>query len=155
MDKLSIANETAQLNQKNRQFIDELTQEERKKFSTFLMMKYSANVDGSAELQEWYLRASNERVNQNFFDIGQHPKLQWLLCTTVSPGMGNQRHYWLAGKKKDSTSNSKVLKFLSNLYPAMKQDEIELLAKLNDEQDIKKLAENLGMSDRDIKKDLG
>jgi biotin operon repressor len=37
----------------------------------------------------------------------------------------------------------------------MKQDEIELLAKLNDEQDIKKLAENLGMSDRDIKKDLG
>jgi hypothetical protein len=69
--------------------------------------------------------------------------------------MGNQRHYWLAGKKKDGTSNSKVLKFLSNLYPAMKQDEIELLAKLNDEQDIKKLAENLGMSDRDIKKDLG
>jgi hypothetical protein len=155
MDKLSIANETAQLNQKNRQFIDELTQEERKKFSTFLMMKYSANVDGTAELQEWYLRASNERVNQNFFDIGQHPKLQWLLCTTVSPGMGNQRHYWLSGKKKDGTSNSKVLKFLLNLYPAMKQDEIELLAKLNDEQDIKKLAENLGMSDRDIKKDLG
>jgi hypothetical protein len=155
MDKLSIANETAQLNQKNRQFIDELTSEERKKFSTFLMMKYSANVEGSAELQEWYLRASNERVNQNFFDLGQHPKLQWLLCTTVSPGMGNQRHYWLAAKKKDSANNGKIIKFLSNLYPAMKQDELELLAQLNDEQDVKELAKNLGMSDRDIKKDLG
>lgn len=154
MDKLSIANETAQLNQKNRNFVDELTEDERKKFSTFLMMKYSANVEGSADLQEWYLRASNERVNQNFFDLSHHAKLQWLLCTTVSPGMGQQRHYWLSSKKKESTTNAKSIKFLSKLYPSMKVDEIELLAEINSLDQIKNMAKDLGMSDQDIKKEL-
>ena len=155
MDKLSIANETAQLNKKNRLFFNELTDEERKKFSTFLMMKYSANVDGPADLQEWYLRASNERVNQNFFDLGHHPKLQWLLCTTVSPGMGQQRHFWLPSKKKNAKINTKVTKFLTKLYPTLKEDEIELLSLINSESDIKNLAVDMGMSDQDIKKELG
>lgn len=154
MDKLSINNEMAQLDTKNRAFYDELTDEERKKFATYLMLKYSANVDGSADLQEWYLRVTNERVNQNFFDIGRHPKLQWLCCTTVSPGMGRQRHYWQASKKKEG-SNSKSVKFLTKLYPYMKQDEIELLAAINDTKALKELAKAAGMPDNEIKKDLG
>jgi chlorite dismutase len=153
-DKLSIANETAQLNLKNRNFVDELDETERKKFSTFLMMKYSANVEGNADLQEWYLRASNERVNQQFFDLGRHPKLQWLCCTTVSPGMGRQRHYWLAGKKREGNLKNKHVKFLTKLYPALKTDEIELLASINTEQDLIDYALTLGMSDQEIKKEL-
>ena len=145
----------AQLDTKNRDFVDELTDEERKKFSSFLMMKYSANVEGSSELQEWYLRASNERVNANFFDLGKHPKLQWLLCTTVSPGMGRQRHYWFASKKKEGGASNKIIKFLANLYPHMKQDELELLASINTEKEIKELARSLGMPDSEIKKELG
>jgi len=155
MDKLSLANELQQLDVKNRNFYDELTEEEQKKFSTFLMMKYSANVEGHADFQEWYLRASNERVNQNFFDLGRHPKLQWLLCTTVSPGMGSQRHYWLANKKNDNPKRTKIIKFLSRLCPHMKMDEIELLSSINSDQDIKSLAIQLGMTDSDIKKELG
>jgi len=37
----------------------------------------------------------------------------------------------------------------------MKSDEIDLLAKINDSKDIKKLALTLGIEDKDIKKDLG
>jgi hypothetical protein len=154
MDKLSINNEMAQLDLKNREFYDELTDEERKKFSPYLMMKYSANVEGSADLQAWYLLASNKRVNINFFDFGKHPKLQWLLCTSASPGMGRQRHYWLTAKKKEG-SNTKIIKFLTKLYPTLKTDEIELLAEINTEKEIKTLAKDLGMSDSDIKKELG
>lgn len=154
MDKLSINNEMAQLDTKNREFYDELTDDERKKFATYLMLKYAANVEGPTELQEWYLRATNERVNQNFFDLGRHPKLQWLCCTTVSPAMGRQRHYWQASKKKDG-SNNKSIKFLTKLYPHMKQDEIELLASMNDVKDLKALAKSMGMPDNEIKKDLG
>jgi chlorite dismutase len=155
MDKLSINNEMAQLDTKNRGFYDELTEEERKKFATYLMLRYAASVEGNADLQEWYLRATNERVNLNFFDLGKHPKLQWLLCTTVSPAMGRQRHYWQASKKKEGTSNSKSVKFLTKLYPYMKQDEIELLAELNDVKELKALAKSMGMPDNEIKKDLG
>lgn len=153
-DKLGINNEMAQLDTKNRAFYDELDEEERKKFSTYLMMKYSANVEGSADLQAWYLLASNERVNINFFDLSKHPKLQWLLCTSVSPGMGKQRHYWLNGKKKEG-SNTKTVKFLTKIYSTLKIDEIELMAQLNSDKEIKELAKNLGMSDSDIKKELG
>ena len=145
----------AQLDTKNRGFYDELTDEERKKFATYLMLRYAASVDGSADLQEWYLRATNERVNLNFFDLGKHPKLQWLLCTTVSPDMGRQRHYWQASKKKDGASNSKSVKFLTKLYPYMKQDEIELLVEINDVKELKAMARSMGMPDNEIKKELG
>jgi len=45
-DKLSIQNEMRAFDSKDRGFYDSLTDEERKKFSTFLMMKYGANVEG-------------------------------------------------------------------------------------------------------------
>jgi hypothetical protein len=154
MDKLSINNEMAQLDRKNRAFYDELTDEEKKKFSTYLMLKYAASVDGNRDLQEWYLRAANERINQYFFDLGRHPKLQWLLCTSVSPGMGTQRHYWQASKKKEGSS-AKVSKFILRLYPHLKSDEVELMASLNDVKSLRAHAKLLGMSDADIKKELG
>jgi hypothetical protein len=151
-DPLSIANEMAAFDRKDRAYYDKFTDEERKKFSTYLMLRYGASVEGSAELQEWYLRATNERVNVNFFDIGRHPKLQWLLCTSVGPGMGRQRHYWLGTKKKEG--NNKASKFLAKIYPNMKSDEIELLAKINDKRDIDSLARNLGLDDKQIKSEL-
>ena len=144
----------AQLDTKNRAFYDELNEEERKKFATYLMLRYAASVEGGPDIQEWYLRVTNERVNANFFDLAKHPKLQWLLCTTVSPDMGRQRHYWQASKKKEG-SNSKALKFLTKLYPHLRTDELELLAELNDTKELKALAKTMGMSDSDIKKDLG
>lgn len=155
MDKLSINNEMAQLDIKNRAFYDELTDDEKKKFTTYLMLRYAASVEGSDDLQEWYLRATNDKVNQNFFDLNKHPKLQWLLCTSVSPGMGRQRHYWQASKKREGASNSKNIKFLIKLYPHMKQDEIELLSDINTTADLKTMAKDMGMSDQDIKKELG
>jgi chlorite dismutase len=154
MDKLSINNEMAQLDAKNYDFYDELNEEERKKFSTYLMLRYAASVQGSPDLQEWYLRATNDRINQNFFDLNRHPKLQWLLCATVSPGMGAQRHYWQAAKKKDS-SNNKAIKFILKLYPHLKEDEAELLAEINTEKELKELAKKMGMTDQEIKKELG
>jgi len=144
----------AQLDTKNRKFYDELNEEERKKFATYLMLRYAASVEGGPDIQEWYLRVTNERVNANFFDLGKHPKLQWLLCTTVSPDMGRQRHYWQASKKKEG-SNSKALKFLTKLYPHLRTDELELLAELNDTKELKAVAKTMGMSDSEIKKDLG
>lgn len=155
MDKLSLNNELAQLDLKNRGFYDELSDEEKKKFGTYIMLKYAASVEGDPDLQEWYLRVTNENVNKGFFELGKHPKLQWLICTTVSPGMGKFRHYWQAAKKKDGNNNNKAIKFLSNLYPEKKMDEIELMASMNTVKELKEYARSLGMSDSDIKKELG
>jgi hypothetical protein len=96
MDKLSIQNEMTQFDRKNRGFYDELTVEERKKFSNYLMIRWGSAVQGNRDLQEFYLIATNERLNKKFFDINRHPKLQWLCATTVSPGLGTHRHPWIA-----------------------------------------------------------
>lgn len=150
-DKLTINNEMRMLDSKHRQFYNDLTDEERKKFSPYIIMRYAASVEGSPDLQEWYLRSANERVNVNFFEVStsKHKELQWLLCTTVSPDMGTQRHYWVAPKKSESSNaNTKILK---QLYPNLKADELELLAQLNDAKAIKQLARAHGWEDRDIK----
>lgn len=154
-DKLSIQNEMRQFDSKNRDFWDELTDEERKKFSPFLMIRWGAGVEGSADMQEWYIRAVNERLNHNFFELSKHPKLQWLLATTVSPGLGSQRHYWQSTKKREGNTNSKLVKFLANLRPDLKQDDVELLASLNDIKTVKEWARNAGYSEQDIKRELG
>ena len=154
-DKLSIANEMAHFDYKNRTFYDELSDEERKKFSPFLMIRWGAAVEGNADLQAYYLVSVNERLNKHFFDINtaKHKKLQWLLATTVSPGMGKQYHKWLAAKKKES-ANNKSEKFIAQLYPNLKNDEIKLLAEINSKDNLKKLARDLGWSDAEIKKEL-
>lgn len=150
--KLYIGNELAALDRKDRGYLDSMTEEEQKKFSPFLMIRWGATVEGPADLQAYYLVSVNERLNKHFFDISasQHKKLQWLLATTVSPGMGKHKHPWLAAKKKDS-ANNKAEKFLASLYPAMKPDEIRLLAQINDKDDLKRLAKEHGLEDKQIK----
>ena len=135
MDKLSINNEMAQFDRKNREFYDSLTIDEKKKFSNFLMIRYGSSVKGSRDLQEFYLIATNERLNKHFFAINRHPKLQWMCATTVSPGMGNQFHQWIAPKKKEPGAGS-FKKQLAELYPHLKDDEIDLMARLNTKKDI-------------------
>ena len=135
MDKLSINNEMAVFDRKDRTFYSELTVEERKKFSNFLMIRYGSSVQGSRDLQEFYLIATNERLNKHFFNINKHPKLQWLCATTVSPGLGIQRHQWIAPKKKEPGAGS-LRKQLAELYPHLKDDEIDLMAEINTKKDI-------------------
>jgi len=145
MDKLSIGNEMAQFDSKNREFFDDLTDEERKKFSPFLMIRYGSSVSGSQDLQEFYLIATNERLNKKFFAVNtaQHKKLQWLMATTVSPGLGNFRHNWIAPKKKEPGAGS-MRKQLMELFPHLKDDEIDLLSQITTKKEIDTYLRELG-----------
>ena len=143
-DKLNIANEMAVFDRKDRDFYDNLTDEERKKFSNYLMIRWGSSVQGSRDLQEFYVISCNERLNKHFFSINRHPKLQWLCATTVSPDMGTFRHQWIAPKKKDAGGNSAIQKQLAELFPSMKQDEIELLARITTKKDIDQYRKDCG-----------
>ena len=148
MDKLSIQNEMAQFDLKNRDFYDDLTDEERKKFSNYLMIRWGSAVHGSPELQEFYLISCNERLNKKFFAVNKHPKLQWLMATSVSPGMGTHRHQWIAPKKKESGSNE-IKKALMELYPTMKMSDIETLAAITDKKELREYLREHGGTDKD------
>ncbi len=152
-DKLNIANEMRQFDRKNRNFYDELTAEEKKKFSNYLMLRWGSAVQASSAVQQYYVMSLNENLNKHFFSLSKHPKLQWLCATTVSPGVGTFKHQWIAPKKREG-NDSKATKFLKELYPHLKDDEIELLRALNTKDDLKQLARDHGWDDKRIKSDL-
>jgi hypothetical protein len=143
------------LDNKDRDFIDSLTPPEEKQLSPFMMIRWGSSTTASYDMQAYYLLSVNERLNKNFFDISakDHKKFQWLLATTVSPGMGKQYYKWL-GKKKVDPAKAKVLNFLQKIYPTAKTDEIELMATLNDKKDLKELARKHGWDEKQIKEYL-
>ena len=134
-DKLNIANEMRQFDRKNRTFYDELTAEEKKKFSNYLMIRWGSSVEGSRELQEFYVISCNERLNKHFFDMSKHPQLQWLMATTVSPDLGTPRHPWIAPKKKEAGLSAKR-KALVAMYPDYKNDEIDVMCEITTQKEI-------------------
>lgn len=144
-DPLNISNEMAQFDRKNREFYDSLTDEQKKKFSPYLMIRWGSSVQGSRDLQEFYLISTNERFNKHFFSIStaKHKKLQWLLASTVSPGMGTHRHQWIPPKKKEPGAGT-MRKQLSELFPHLKDDEIDLLAQMTTKKELDQYLKDLG-----------
>ena len=67
------------LDQKDMQFWERCTPEQQKKIAPFLLNRYMSIVKGSSELHEYYLIATNQRVNVNYFALNKHPKLVWQL----------------------------------------------------------------------------
>lgn len=174
--KLHICNEMSALDCKDRDYFDNLSEEEKKKFSTYTMIRWGSSVastvpwyasqtnreslnpeplnQASADVQVYYLLSANERLNKHYFDISStaHKKLLWLLATTISPGIGKFSHEWIPGVK--DINNNKAEKFLRALNPTMKEDEIELLARINTIEDLRELAKAHGWDNKQIKAEL-
>ena len=130
----------------------ELTDDERKQVSFWLLNRYVSAVQGSREKQELAIFKTNEYYNKHFNDIGVgkengHQQLMWqLLC--MSGGSGKiEYHPWI-GFKKASGNNNAAIKILSQVYPNMKIKEVEHLAELSTKKELKQLAEDY---DIDIK----
>ena len=143
LDKLNIANEMRMFDRKVRTFYDDLTPEEKKKFSNYLMIRWGSAVEGSRELQEFYVISCNERLNKHFFDVSKHPKLHWLMATSVSPNLGTPRHPWIAPKKKQAGLSAKR-KALIAMYPHYKDDEIDVMMQIVSDKEIKQYIKDSG-----------
>lgn len=150
--KLSLARQFRAMDFKQRDFLESLDSDERKEFSSFLAIKYAANVEGIAELEEYQIMATNERANPHYLALSKHPKLQWLLLTTISPGMGNHNHYWLRANAK--RGSNRLRNFVEQLHPYLSDDEIDLMISINTENDFRNYAKELGWDDKRIRDEL-
>ena len=139
-NKLQLNTVLAAIDKKDYSFYDKLTPEHQKQVAPFLLNRYVSLVKGTKELQAYYLMAGNQRVNCTYFELAKHPKLVWQLLCTVSPGMGTQFHQWVGHKKKDKNNSSKRLKEVERFHPNIKSDEIELLANLYTDKELKEIA---------------
>ncbi len=134
---------------------DDLSDDEKKQVSFYLLNRYASAIKGTKAKQELTILKTNEYYNKNFFTLSKHKKLLWLLlCATQDDDKTIKWHEWIGYKFKDSAGKNKTAKFLKEVFPNLKEDEIELLSKINTAKDVKAYAEQMGMSKEAIKKIL-
>ena len=121
---------------------DHLEDDHKKQISFWLLNRYVSGINGSREKQELAVFKTNEYYNKNWNVLGtRHPQLQWqLLCSTHNASAAIRKHQWIGFKKKKGNNNA--IKLLQKIHPNMKQDEVELLARLSTKKELKELAKD-------------
>lgn len=149
MAKLALSRVLTALDRKDRNFYKNLPDNEKKEVQPYVLMRYLSSSKGSLELQEWYLRATNEYVNKGYWNLSStdHKELQWLLLTTVSPGMGTQYHEWIPMKKD---KKNKKLEVLHELFPEAGDMELETLDGIYTMDDVRRMLEDRGIDAKKI-----
>jgi len=124
---------------------NQLEDDHKKQISFWLLNRYVSSVNGNREKQELAIFKTNEYYNKNFNTIGVgkengHQQLMWqLLCMSGATGK-NEFHPWIGFKKKTG-GDAKAVKLLEQIYPNMKSDEVEVLARISTKKELKQLAE--------------
>jgi len=154
--KLNMFDALRAMDKKDRDFWDNLNEQEKKGFAPFVMVRWASTVSHPMkEMDEWWLKATNLRFNVNLLNLNsetaKHPKLQWLMATTCSPGMGAMKHEWVGYKKKTTKTNNKIKNFFIQQFPTLSDEEIALLMEITTNKEIKQYATDLGYNDNAIK----
>lgn len=145
VDKLNIQSEMRAFDRKDRAFYDSLTEEEQRKFAPFLMIRWGSAVEASREMEEYYVIATNERLNRHFFSINtaRHKKLQWLMATSVSPDLGAHRHLWIAPYKRDKAHSAKR-RAIARIRPDVDDAELDVLVSITTQKEIDQYLQQMG-----------
>lgn len=154
-EKIELKEKIAAVDENVRELWDAMDAEQQKSLKSefFILNRYISNAKTSkTEIQQHFVLTVNEYFNKHWNLLQKHPKLMWqLLCMCSYDGQTHFYHEWIGNKKKTG-SDSKKVKFLSDIYPDKKIDEIELLAKMTTDKEIKDLAKRYGMEDSAITK---
>jgi hypothetical protein len=147
--KLDIKRELKAVDTRDYNFYDNLTDEEKKAFSPFILMRYTANVQGDRALQEWFIETTNEYVNKNHWELSKnHKPLLWKLFAGTGVGTTMYHQYLAAGKKGKA---NKIEKLLAEIYPAYKLEDIKLLASMMTDKDKTELFDKMGFDKKQRK----
>jgi len=156
-EKIELKEKLAAVDQNVRELWDAMDTDQQKalKNEFFILNRYvSSGGTTDREIQEHFVLTVNEYFNKNWNLLQKHPKLMWmLLCMCSYNGERVFWHEWI-GHKKKTGSNSKKIKFLEELYPNKKRDEVEMLSQLMTDKEIKDLARKYGMDEATIAKKL-
>jgi hypothetical protein len=134
------------IDRKDYNFYDNLTDEQKKEFKqqSILHMRWGCSLDVDDRiLQHYYVASFNHRANKNFFNVYNHPKLQWLLIAASSPKLGKYRRKWL-GKKKAKDPKDDIKKQLANIYPTYKEEDLEVLSNFVTKKELKQYDKDRG-----------
>lgn len=141
LPKLPVKDILAAIDMGAKNIWDEISNDERKSVSFWLLNRYVSSVKGNREEQELAVFKTNEYYNKNYNMVSKHPKLQWQLLCQAGNTQKIQFHQWIGFKKKSGSSDANGIKLLSQIFPNMKTLEVEMLAGMYTKKELKALAE--------------
>ena len=141
----------AAIDKKDRNFYNNLSDEQKKAFSAWMMMRYCSSVQGRDAAN--YIYMTNELVNYQFSEVSKHPELQWLLLSAC--GVGKiQFHPYLKPPNSRKKKN-KIFEFIYSIYPHMKAEDINNMIDINTKEELTEFAVAHGYDDKKIKDIFG
>lgn len=150
-EKIPLKEILGAMDRKDFDWYSKLDDDKKKQFSSWLFLRYASSAKGKDK--DEVLLNTNEFVNKNYTDLYKHEDLMWKLFCLTSTGK-KQFHEYIKPPnsriKKDT-----VTQFIAQTYPHMKGDEIELFRQLNSDDDIKQMARDTGMSDKEFEDIFG
>ncbi len=179
MAKLEIKEVLKALDQSDKAFYNNLTDEEKKSITAEIILRWMStvgvnNIDfaearrqgrkkgdkkgawpsviADNELTDYFILMANEIANLNFggWLLSKHPELQWkLLCILGTDVKQPQEHIWLSQSKKSDTP--KLDEMLQAKFPLANHDEIKMLKNMSTVDDFEYLAQCMGYTDEEIK----
>ena len=144
--KLNIRDVLSAMDHNDTNYYDNLSKEEQKSVSIWLVMRWMSSVSGS--WCGYSLTTVNDLVNANFTLLYNHPKLQMKLLAICGVGK-SVFHEWVPPPKKKG--KSKVQEILAKLNPEANNTELELLESMYTKDDLKTLFLDMALDDKVIK----
>lgn len=113
------------LDKKDYGYYDRLTEDQQKKFVPYMMLMWMSAIKASSALSGYYVMNTEYSANKHFFNenVQKHPKLQWLMLCSASPGLGKQFHQWIphinnsVSKLKSTAKTKDIKEYYAKIYP--------------------------------------
>lgn len=135
------------LDRKDYGYYDRLTEEQKKKFVPFMLIKWFSATKGNSLSQQFHVLSANEFANKHLFNenVQKHPKLQWLMLCAAGYNNGKQYHVYIpqikegVSKLKDKATVQDIKEYYSKVYPKTDDETLTEFSKLFVEQQHKKM----------------
>jgi hypothetical protein len=137
------------LDTRNRALYENLSEEEMKGFSPWLVQRYLSSAESANNaIIEHYLIMTNEIVNVNFSEV-KDPEMTWKLMSMVGIGKSLKHPYIAPGGGKRKKKNA-FRSWLREQYPHLDDQELDIWISNLDKKSAKDMLEQYHVKDKDI-----
>ena len=150
-DKIPLKESLGAMDRKDFDWFSNLSEDKKKQWSSWLFLRYASSAKGKDK--EDVLLNTNEFVNKFYKDLFKYPELMWKLFCLTSTGRSQFHEYIKPPNSKVKTD--KISQFILQMFPHMKSDEVDLFRQLNSDDEIKRMAIDFGLTDKEIDEVFG
>ena len=137
------------LDTRNKTLYENLTEEEMKGFSPWLVQRYLSSAESANNaIIEHYLIMTNDIVNVNFSEV-KDPEMTWKLMSMVGIGKSLKHPYIAPGGGKRKKKNA-FKAWLSEQFPHLDDQELDIWISNLDKKSAKDMLEQYHVKDKDV-----